>query len=60
MESVIKWHTGEPSSQYMFCVITDVYGHVGIDIWDGEYWLSYHMEDILAWYPLNEIKPYKE
>lgn len=36
MESVIKWRTGDPISQYMFCVITDAHGHVDIDVWDGE------------------------
>lgn len=60
MESVIKWQTGEPSNQYMFCVITDSYGHVDIDVWDGEQWLSNPMEEIVAWCPLSEIEPYKE
>lgn len=60
MESVIKWKTGKPNSQYMFCVITDAHGYVDIDVWDGEYWLSYHMEEIIAWCSLSEIKPYKE
>lgn len=60
MESVIKWQTGKPSSQYMFCIVTDVYDHTDIDIWDGESWLCYSIEEIIAWCPLSEIEPYKE
>lgn len=50
----------ETEQSIMFCIVIDVYGHVDIDVWDGEYWLSYHMEEILAWCPLSEIEPYKE
>ena len=60
MESVIKLQTGKPSSQHMFCVITDAYDHVDIDVWNGEHWLSDNTEEILAWCPLSEIEPYKE
>ena len=59
MESVIKWRTGEPK-EYCFCIITDNHGICDIDVWDGEYWMVYHKDEVIAWCPLSEIEPYKE
>lgn len=60
MESVIKWRTGEPAPHRLLYVVTDIFGYVDIDIWDGEDWMSYNKDEVIAWCPLNEIEPYKE
>ena len=68
MESVIKWQTGEPTKEGWYIVSIKDRGsrvYINTDYWiDAEtQWISYdkfRKEKITAWYPLNEIKPYKE
>ena len=66
MESVIKWRTGEPKENGYYLVST-TNGIVSTDAWIAEYngnrWYEYtgdYFGDVIAWYPLSEIEPYKE
>lgn len=68
MESVIKWQTGVPTDNGEF-IITYKYfkcftKHITTAIRAGNTWYDTNFDklrvDIIAWYPLNEIEPYKE
>lgn len=64
MESVVKWRTGEPPKVGRY-LITTKYGNVFTDVWyrktDNLYdWERHFIDDVIAWYPISEIKPYKE
>lgn len=61
MESVIKWHTGEPEEKgdYLValkngCVKVDNFGIL------EKKWFVFNSDFILAWCKLSEIEPYKE
>ena len=64
MESVIKWHTGEPKEKGYYLVTyqsligatieTALYEEYGWDIYASDYC------KVIAWCPLSEIEPYKE
>ena len=64
MESVIKWRTGEPKEEGYYLVTfksldgltveTAGYDDYGWEIYTSDYCR------IIAWCPLDEIKPYKE
>ena len=68
MESVIKWQTGVPKEGGNYLITTsDNNVLVATYIYDYRdrcwYWLDsgYPLtKSVLAWYPINEIKPYKE
>lgn len=61
MESKIKWHTGEPKKDGWY-VVTNIKGEVDSDYYYSyrHSWEYYHNKAVIAWYPVNEIKPYKE
>lgn len=63
MESVIKWHTGEPKEGGYYLITTDS-GRVITDLWrifpNRSNWEYRNKLDVIAWCPLNEIEPYKE
>ena len=64
MESVIKWHTGEPKEEGCYLVTyqtlsgkvveTAQYEEYGWDMYTSDYC------KVIAWCPLREIEPYKE
>ena len=56
MESVIKWRTGIPKEVKKY-VVTLNDGRVTSSSWTGICWSDWN-KSIIAWYPLNEIKPY--
>lgn len=60
MESVIKWQTGEPKKEGEYIITTK--GGVGCIYFDPKYVydLDFFKQFVIAWYPLNNIKPYKE
>lgn len=60
MESVIKWHTGEPKETGRYLITTKT-GVIFEDCWycSINRWEKYTW-DVLAWCPLSEIEPYKE
>lgn len=57
MESVIKWQTGVPTKPGWYIVsIKD--NKVTYDLFtESHNWL---IGDVIAWYSLSEIEPYKE
>lgn len=67
MESVIKWQTETPTHSGKY-LITDKHGYNDVDYWydtddahKGEAgWRWHYKEDVIAWCPLNDIKPYKK
>lgn len=59
MESVIKWRTGEPN-EYADYLVTIIGGEVDVMTWIGYEWDSWLGDSVIAWFPLNEIEPYKE
>lgn len=61
MESVIKWRTGEPKDLCEYIVMLED-GEIRLDSWmsGGFGWCFNSIEEVIAWCPLNEIKPYKE
>ena len=68
MESVIKWHTGEPKKAGTYIVTLenglvfcdDYYCYMTLDGKVKLDWRIVDSSDILAWCPLSEIEPYKE
>ena len=63
MESVIKWQTGVPTVEGEY-LVTEYNGDITYDCWcmleHYQYWAQHRHDEILAWCPMNEIKPYKE
>lgn len=57
MESVIKWRTGEPKEEG-FYIITLCGGVIVTDRWHKG-WENCSNDIVIAWCPINEIKPYK-
>jgi hypothetical protein len=61
MESVIKWHTGEPKETGTY-IVTTIEGTVAFSYYqqgfstDEEYFKSC----IIAWCKLSDIEPYEE
>lgn len=62
MESIIKWHKGEPKEKgdYLValkngCVKFDSFGILG-----RKKWFVFNSDFILAWCKLSDIEPYKE
>lgn len=64
MESTIKWQTCEPKEHCNYIVsLKD--GSVGSAVfapWDikQSFWGIYLKKDVVAWYKLSDIEPYKE
>lgn len=62
MESVIKWHTGKPKETGEY-LVTALNGEVDYDVFykcsDGNCFWGFY-DNVLAWYKLSDIKPYKE
>lgn len=68
MESVIKWHTGEPKvpgcyiltlkDGTVFC--DDIYRYITCNREIETQWGIIDSSQIIAWCPLSEIEPYKE
>lgn len=68
MESKIKWQTGEPKHDGVY-IVTSFDSLQKINICRvlervGYKWMNRGLEvrdyNIKAWYPINEIKPYRE
>lgn len=59
MESVIKWRTGEPEKDGEY-LVTDEFGEICFAEWYNDSWEIYDDNEVIAWCPLNKIKPYKE
>ena len=64
MESVIKWRTGKPPKVGKY-LITTKHGNVFSAVWYYKTnnlcdWERCFIGDVIAWYPLSEIEPYKE
>ena len=61
--SVIKWQTGGPKEGGYYLITTDS-GRITTDLWrifpNRSDWEYRNKFDVKAWYPLNEIEPYKE
>lgn len=62
MESIIKWHTGIPSSTGVYLITTDTNAVIVtayiVTIEKGFHWKTSH--NVIAWCPLIDIEPYKE
>jgi hypothetical protein len=58
MESTIKWQTGEPEVDGCY-IITDKQHHVTTDTWIGRTWTRHYDKDVIAWFPLIDIEPFK-
>lgn len=59
MESVIKWQTGEINNDGDY-LVTDRLGRVYILWYRKGSIMSDSFENVIAWCPLSDIKPYKE
>lgn len=61
MESTIKWQTGTPNIPHDRYIITTKWKEITVDWYDKDLgWFKYSDEEIIAWCPLSDIKPYKE
>ena len=66
MESIIKWHTGEPKEvgEYLITCYDGIHidNYCEYECEQGDFydWERFTDDMILAWCPLSEIKPYKE
>ena len=63
MESVIKWKTGFPDIEGEYLIIEDN-GYVTTDCWcvleHYQYWTQHRNDEVVAWYPINEIEFYQK
>lgn len=63
-KSTIKWQTGTPkhTGQYL---ITTKHHNVEADVWlpkpneYGDHWLRHYDTDVIAWYEIESIEPFK-
>ena len=69
MESIIKWRTGVPKGRHGKFIITYNYfdcftKYVTTAIREGDTWYDTNYDrlrvDVIAWYPIDDIEPYKE
>lgn len=68
MENIIKWQTGTPNYNGTYLITFRHFDYnpkyVTIAIREGNNWYSTTYDvlrvDVLAWYPINNIEPYKE
>ena len=62
MESIIKWRTGFPDIKGEY-LITEDNGEITTDCWyvleHYSYWVHHRADEVVAWYKLSEIEPYK-
>ncbi len=57
MESIIKWHTGEPKED-CGCIVTLNNGDIAVVSYSTTYQWYFYTGQVIAWCPLNEIEPY--
>lgn len=68
MENIIKWQTGTPNYNGSYLITFKHFDcnqkYVIVAIREGNDWYSTTYDslrvDVLAWYPIANIKPYKE
>lgn len=68
MENIIKWQTGTPNYNGNYLITYRYFDcdpkYVMVAIREGNSWYSTTYDslrvDVLAWYPINNIEPYKE
>ena len=62
MENIIKWRTGFPDIEGEY-LITEDNGEITTDCWcvleHYSYWVHHRADEVVAWYKLSEIEPYK-
>jgi hypothetical protein len=58
MKQIIKWRNGTPTKSGIY-LITLKDGYVGTSYWGELYGWERFETDIIAWYPIDNIKPYK-